>query len=276
MFGLIKRFSHYLPTDKHPSPIQISHEVEPNGLSPGGVSTFSQRIWKSREERTAKVKSLLKLRKLNGNLTSMENVLFSMAKTVEAKDRYTQEQVDRVCHLALAIGRGMELTDADLEALRFGAVLHDIGKMGVPEEILNKPGPLDERERKVIESHAEVGYRICLPLKKNLRAALDVVRHHHEKLDRSRQVPDRSPVIGKREKGIRITATSPRGRNPGSNARNGLLDDWIPRHANDLGEFHSRMGLSMKREVLSHNGTKIRDLNRRRAIRHLLPHLLGL
>jgi putative two-component system response regulator len=139
----------------------------------------------NREELTARVKSLLKLKKLNGNLTSMENVLFSLAKSVEAKDRYTQDHVDRVCELAVAIGKEMRMSTGDLEALRFGATLHDIGKMGIPEGILNKPGPLDERERAVIETHPDIGHRICLPLKKNLGAALEVVRHHHEKLDGS-------------------------------------------------------------------------------------------
>ncbi len=144
----------------------------------------------NREELTARVKSLLKMKRLNGNLTSMENVLFSLAKSVEAKDRYTQDHVDRVCEIAIAIGKEMGLPEMDLEALRFGATLHDIGKMGIPEEILNKPGPLDERERAVIETHPDIGHRICLPLKRNLGAALDVVRHHHEKLDGS-GYPDR-------------------------------------------------------------------------------------
>lgn len=77
----------------------------------------------NREELTARVKSLLKMKRLNGNLTSMENVLFSLAKTVEAKDRYTQDHVDRVCEIAIAIGKEMDMSDTDLEALRFGAVL---------------------------------------------------------------------------------------------------------------------------------------------------------
>jgi putative two-component system response regulator len=139
----------------------------------------------NREELTARVRSLLKMKRLNGNLTSIENVLFSLAKTVEAKDRYTQDHVDRVCEIAVAVGKEMAMPDTDLDVLRFGAALHDIGKMGVPEEILNKPGALDPTERAIIETHPEIGYRICLPLKRNLGGALDVVRHHHEKMDGS-------------------------------------------------------------------------------------------
>ena len=136
-------------------------------------------------ELIARVKSLLRLKRLNQNLTSIENVLFSMAKTVEAKDSYTQGHVDRVSEIAIRLGKRMGLGTNELEALRFGGALHDIGKLGVPEEILNKPGPLDEAEWAVMKTHPEIGYRICLPLKRNLRQALDIVRHHHEKMDGS-------------------------------------------------------------------------------------------
>lgn len=136
-------------------------------------------------ELIARVKSLIRLKRLNSNLTSIENVLFSMAKTVEAKDSYTQGHVDRVSELAISIGRKMRLSKNELEALRFGGALHDIGKLGVPEEILNKPGPLNAEEWAIMKTHPEIGYQICLPLKKNLGQALDIVRHHHEKLDGS-------------------------------------------------------------------------------------------
>jgi putative two-component system response regulator len=139
----------------------------------------------NRRELLARVEALLQVKRMNGKLTSIENVLISMAKTVEAKDSYTQGHIDRVSALGLAIGRSMGLDHTGLEALRFGGALHDIGKMGIPEEILNKPGPLDEREWGVMKTHPEIGYEICYPLKKNLGQALDIVRHHHEKLDGS-------------------------------------------------------------------------------------------
>jgi putative two-component system response regulator len=134
-------------------------------------------------ELLARTQSLVKLKKLNDNLASIENVLFSLAKTVEAKDSYTQGHVERVSRLAIALGRKLGIDDKELEALKLGGVLHDIGKIGVPREILNKPGPLDAEEWDVMRSHSDVGYKICLPLKKNLGAALTVIRHHHEKLD---------------------------------------------------------------------------------------------
>jgi putative two-component system response regulator len=136
-------------------------------------------------ELIARTKSLIKLKKLNDNLTSIEYVLFSLARTVEAKDEYTQGHVERVSKLAITLGKKMELSDREMEALRYGGILHDIGKIAVPGDILNKPGPLSPEEWEVMKNHPVAGYNICLPLKKNLGYALEVIRHHHEKLDGS-------------------------------------------------------------------------------------------
>jgi putative two-component system response regulator len=136
-------------------------------------------------ELLARTESLITLKKLNNNLASIENVLFSLANTVEAKDSYTQGHVERVSHLAVGVGKKMSLTKRELEALRFGGALHDIGKIAVPSEILNKPGPLDPEEWEIMKTHPDLGCKICLPLKKNLGSALDVIRYHHEKLDGS-------------------------------------------------------------------------------------------
>lgn len=136
-------------------------------------------------ELLARTKSLVKLKKLNNSFASIERVLFSLANTVEAKDAYTQGHVERVSSMAMALGQKMALSADELEALRHGGVLHDIGKIGVPSDIINKPGSLDEDEWKTIKTHPDIGYRICLPIRKNLGAALDVIRYHHEKLDGS-------------------------------------------------------------------------------------------
>lgn len=136
-------------------------------------------------ELRARTKSLVSLKKLNNSLTSIERVLFSLANTVDAKDSYTQGHVDRVSNLAMALGHQVALSASELEALRYGGALHDIGKIGIPREIINKLGPLDTEEWKIMKNHPDVGYKICLPLQKNLGSALDVIRYHHEKLDGS-------------------------------------------------------------------------------------------
>ncbi|MEA3360123.1 MAG: diguanylate cyclase [Thermodesulfobacteriota bacterium] len=139
----------------------------------------------NRIELTARINSLLRVNALNKKLTSIENVLISMANAVEAKDAYTQGHTQRVADMAVALGNKMGLSAIETEALRLGGILHDIGKIGVPREVLNKPGPLDPDEWEVMKRHPETGFNICLPLKKTLGPALEIIRHHHEKLDGS-------------------------------------------------------------------------------------------
>jgi len=139
----------------------------------------------NRVELLARTRSLLQFKKLNDNLTSIESVLFSLAKAVEAKDPYTQGHVERVSGLAMSLGRKLGLSANEIKALRLGGILHDIGKIGIPLDILNKQGPLTNEEWLVMKTHCDVGHRICLPLGETLGPALDVVRHHHEKLDGS-------------------------------------------------------------------------------------------
>jgi putative two-component system response regulator len=136
-------------------------------------------------ELTARINSLLKVNQLNKKLTSIENILISMANAVEAKDVYTQGHTQRVADMAVALGKKMGLSPTEIDSLRLSGILHDVGKIGVPREILNKPGPLDPDEWKIIKHHPAEAYRICLPLQKTLGPALEAIRHHHEKIDGS-------------------------------------------------------------------------------------------
>ena len=136
-------------------------------------------------ELRARTQSLVNSKKLNDKMTSVENVLFSLANAVEAKDSYTQGHTQRVADMAVLIGKKMSLPEDEINALRVGGVLHDIGKIGIPREILNKPGPLSEDEWTIMKQHPTIGHKICLPLKRTLGHALDMIQHHHEKLDGS-------------------------------------------------------------------------------------------
>jgi putative two-component system response regulator len=138
-----------------------------------------------RIELMARIRALLRTKKLNESLVSIENVLFSLANAVEAKDAYTEGHVKRVANLAVHLGRQMKLPERDLEALRVGGILHDVGKIGIPDAVLNKPGKLDDEEWKLMKAHPDVGYRMAEPLRPILKGALDAIRHHHEKLDGS-------------------------------------------------------------------------------------------
>jgi putative two-component system response regulator len=79
----------------------------------------------------------------------------------------------------------MNLSSREMDALRIGGILHDIGKIGIPDSILKKEGPLDPDERRIMNTHPDVGYGIAYPLKRTLHQALDIIRYHHEKLDGS-------------------------------------------------------------------------------------------
>ncbi|HEY3781032.1 MAG TPA: HD domain-containing phosphohydrolase [Fimbriimonadaceae bacterium] len=106
----------------------------------------------------------------------------SLALAIDAKDQYTHQHILRVQRYAVAIAVEMGLKGSDLEAVNTGALLHDIGKLGVPEYVLLKPGRLTPDEFDMIKKHPEIGAAILGPVKFPW-PVLPVVRHHHEKLD---------------------------------------------------------------------------------------------
>jgi putative nucleotidyltransferase with HDIG domain len=95
------------------------------------------------------------------------------------KDGYTAEHAVEVARLSWLLGRDLGFNEEELEALVQGALLHDLGKLGVPDAILEKPGPLTEEEWVVVKRHSEVGARMIEPIE-SLSGAVPVVRHHHE------------------------------------------------------------------------------------------------
>lgn len=133
-------------------------------------------------ELVTRIRSLLKVKYLNEQLDSAEAVLFSMARAIEAKDSYTQGHVERVSRLAVRLGEHLGRPEEEIDALRKGGILHDIGKIGVPDKILNKAGPLTSEERQIIRLHPGQGAKICEKLK-SIRGAIPVIRHHHERMD---------------------------------------------------------------------------------------------
>jgi putative two-component system response regulator len=139
----------------------------------------------NKSELIARTQSLIQLKRSNDNLADIEQILFSLANAVEAKDGYTHGHIERVSNLAVKLGSRIGLTSRQLEALRIGGALHDIGKIVIADNILMKPGKLSTEEFLVMQTHAERGWEICLPLKKNLGEALEVIRYHHEKLNGS-------------------------------------------------------------------------------------------
>jgi putative two-component system response regulator len=113
----------------------------------------------------------------------------ALANAIEARDSHLHGHCERLASLAVRIAEGLELAADAIEAVRLGAVLHDIGKIGIPDRVLLKPGPLDADERAIIEEHPVIGDRMLEPLDL-LAAARPIVRHHHERWD-GNGYPDR-------------------------------------------------------------------------------------
>ncbi len=108
--------------------------------------------------------------------------LSALAAVTEARDPYLAGHSRSVAMYAQAVGLEMGLPSTQMESLQHASLLHDIGKIGVPDSVLRKPGPLDEVERKLIREHPEEGYRILSSLR-FLGDALMGVLHHHERYD---------------------------------------------------------------------------------------------
>lgn len=111
-------------------------------------------------------------------------VIVALVEAVEAKDPYTRGHTQRVAELAVRIGQELRLSSERLRVLNRAALLHDIGKIGVPDTILNKPAKLTEAEYAVIKEHPARGYAMIKHVK-SLQQELGGVRHHHERLDGS-------------------------------------------------------------------------------------------
>ncbi|MGA3324776.1 MAG: diguanylate cyclase [Terriglobia bacterium] len=131
------------------------------------------------------------MQKGDGEAPSLLDTVTALAFAIDAKDHYTQGHSQSVSHLAAQIGRQLGLPETVIEEIRLGGILHDIGKIGVPEAILNKPTRLTQEEYELVKVHSARGADILEPLKvKAIERIRGMVRHHHEMVD-GRGYPDR-------------------------------------------------------------------------------------
>jgi putative two-component system response regulator len=129
-----------------------------------------------------RVQSLLQLKTYIDE--QAQSVIFSLAQTIETRDPFEGGHCTRVSNNAVRFGKSLGLSQNDLDALKIGGLIHDIGKIGIPASILSKPGPLDPEETRIMEQHTILGEQICAPLK-SLRHVLPLIRNHHERIDGS-------------------------------------------------------------------------------------------
>src|ERR1700733_7605310 len=135
-------------------------------------------------ELLARTRSLLRLKQITDELENAEAVLFSLAYSIEARDPYTRGHCERLAEMSARLGERLGLSEEYIKALRRAGIVHDIGKVVVPDAILLKPGPLSADETETMRKHPVVGERICAPLR-TFRLVLPIIRHHHERHDGS-------------------------------------------------------------------------------------------
>lgn len=135
-------------------------------------------------ELLARVDAAGQRKRLTDQLDSAESLLFALARMVEAKDDNTGEHCSRLAHLGVELGRALGLSAPELLALRRGGVLHDIGKLGIPDRILTKPGALDAQEWQLMRRHPTIGADLVGGLR-SMRLTAPIIRHHHERWDGS-------------------------------------------------------------------------------------------
>ena len=122
---------------------------------------------------------------LNEVGTTFARTLRGLAKAIEAKDRYTIGHSERVACNAVALGVRLEIEEDELQQLYWAGLLHDLGKIGVPEGILNKPGKLSPREMDSVRQHSRIGEEILSRISPLFYSIAAGIRHHHERWDGS-------------------------------------------------------------------------------------------
>jgi putative two-component system response regulator len=157
-----------------------SPEVRLDGIGVGADDFLLKPV--NLSELIARCRSLIRLKRHTDDLESAEALLFSLAAIVEARDAYTAGHCQRLSKYATAVGEALDLGSADLQTLARGGVLHDLGKIALPDAVLNKPGRLSAEEFALMQRHPVVGDELCSRLR-SLRAIRPIVRHHHEMLD---------------------------------------------------------------------------------------------
>jgi putative two-component system response regulator len=213
-----------------------------------------------REELIARAGSLVRLKRHTDELESAESVILSLAKTIEARDPYTQGHCERLAGYATALGTRLRLHYDDLAALQRGGFLHDVGKIGIADTILLKPSALTAAEYEVMKQHPIIGERLCGELR-SLEDVRPIIRYHHERHDGSGYpeglvgdaIPLLAQIIGVVDTYDAITTTRPyRAARPAELACKELIVGAKQNHFRpDLVEAFTEMGRKGELEAIA-------------------------
>lgn len=180
---LTRRLRQAAPTRTIPIILLTSHasiDDMARGLDAGADDFVAKPF--QRVELLARIRSAARMRQAILGMESTRSVVAALAGAVAAKDPVTEHHCQRLAGLAARLGARLGLGTDEREALEYGAVLHDVGKIGIPEAILLKPGPLTPDEWTILRRHPDIGADICRPLGLS-QALMPVIRHHHERWD---------------------------------------------------------------------------------------------
>ena len=135
-------------------------------------------------ELLARLRSSYRIREVIRRMEQAHDIVVALANAVEAKDLGLKDHCRYLAYRSARLAAYVGLRDSELEGVAYGALLHDIGKIGIAEHVLHKPGPLTEDEFRIMREHPEIGERICDPLRMS-RDFTPIIRHHHERWDGS-------------------------------------------------------------------------------------------
>jgi putative nucleotidyltransferase with HDIG domain len=141
------------------------------------LETYHQNLERLVEERTGRLQQAYRTLK-RSHLDSVK----VLTEAIDAKDPYTRGHSDRVRRMSLEIAKSMDFTEERLESLEYGALLHDIGKIGIKDEVLQKGGPLNSDEYQYIQEHPLIGVKIIEGIE-FFKNKVPMIRHHHEHFD---------------------------------------------------------------------------------------------
>ena len=135
-------------------------------------------------ELLTRVSAVVRVKRYTDDLDSAASIVTTLATMLESRDGHSEGHCHRMANYAAALGRRLNLDADDLQALKRGGMLHDIGMLAIPESVLLKSGPLEPHEFDVVKTHTTVGDSLCANLR-SLQAVRPIVRHHHERRDGS-------------------------------------------------------------------------------------------